>query len=61
MRRASSTKRSTKAAKVYKAKIASLTYEKAELRARIQSLTKDVVTHKSYLKHTLTAKARAED
>ena len=51
----------TKAAKAYKAKVASLTSEKAELRARIQSLTEDVVKHKSDLKHTSTAKARVED
>ena len=31
------------------------------MRARIQSLTEDVVTHKSDLKHTSTAKVRAED
>ena len=35
--------------------------ERAELRARIQSLTDDVLGYKSDLKHTLTAKARAED
>ena len=60
-RRASLTESPTKAAKAYKPKVASLTSEKAELRARIQSLTEDVVKHKSDLKHTLTAKARAED
>ena len=60
-RRASLTESSTKAAKAYKAKVASLSSEKAKLRARIQSLTYDVVKHKSNLKHTSTAKARAED
>ena len=60
-RRASLTEGSTKAAKAYKAKVASLSSEKAELRAWIQSLTEDVVKHKSDLKHTSTAKARAED
>ena len=60
-RRASSVESSTKAAKAYKAKVASLTSERAELRARIQSLTEDVVKHKSDLKHTSTAKARAKD
>ena len=55
------TKSSAKVAKAYKAKIASLSSEKAELRARIQSLTEDVVKHKSDLKHTSTAKARAEE
>ena len=60
-RRASSAESSAKAAKAYKAKVASLTSERAELRARIQSLTEDVVKHKSDLKHTLTTKSRAED
>ena len=48
-------------ARAYKAKVASLTSERAELRARIQSLTDDVLGYKSDLKHTSTAKARAED
>ena len=60
-RRASSVESSAKAAKAYKAKITSLTSEKAELQARIQSLIEDVVTHKFDLKHNSTAKARAED
>ena len=47
--------------KAYKAKVASLNSEKAEMRARIESLTEDVVIHKSDLNHTSTAKARAED
>ena len=51
----------SKAAKAYKAKVASLTFEKAKLRAQIQSLTEDVVKNKSDLKHTSIAKARAED
>ena len=60
-RRASLTESSAKATKSYKAKVASLTSEKAELRARIQILTEDVVKHKSDLKHTSTIKARTED
>ena len=60
-RRASSAKSSAKEAKAYKAKVASLISEKAELRALVQSLTEDVMTHKSDQKHTSTAKARAED
>ena len=55
------TESSTKAAKAYKAKVASLTSERAELGARIQSLTEDVVGYKSDLKHTSTTKARVED
>ena len=58
---ASSAERSAKAAKAYKAKVTSLISEKAEVRARIQSLTEDVMTHKSDLKHTSTSKASAED
>ena len=38
-----------------------MTSERVELQARIQSLTDDVLGYKSYLKHTSTAKARAED
>ena len=60
-RRASLTKSLAKAAKAYKAKVAFLTSKNAELQARIQSLIEDVVKHKSDLKHTSTAKARAKD
>ena len=60
-RRANSVESSVKAVEAYKAKVASLISEKAELRAQIQSLTEDVMTHKSDLKLTSTAKARAED
>ena len=52
---------SAKAARAYKAKVVSLTSERAELRARIQSLTDDVLGYKYNLKHTSTAKLRAED
>ena len=61
MRRASSAESSAKAVRAYKAKVASLTSERAELRARIQSLAVDVLGYKSDLKHTSTTKARAED
>ena len=47
--------------KAYKAKVASLTSEKADLRARMQRLAEDAVKYESDLKHTTTAKARAED
>ena len=50
-----------KAAKAYKAKVASLASERADLRARMQSLTEEAVKLKSDLRHTSTAKARAED
>ena len=48
---------SDKAVKVYKAKVTSLTSEKADLRARF-FLAKDAVKYESDLKHTITAKAR---
>ena len=47
--------------KSYKAKVASLTFEKASLRAQIKDLIEELVRHKSNLKHTLMARARAED
>ena len=60
-RRTSSTEGSAKAARAYKAKVASLTSERVELRARIQSLTDDVLRYKPDLKHISTTKARAKD
>ena len=48
-------------ARAYKAKVTSLTSERAELQAWIQSLTGDVLGYKSDRKHTSTARARAED
>ena len=59
--RASSTESSAKAVRAYKAKVASLTFKRTELRARIQSLTNDGLVYKSDLKHTSTAKVRVED
>ena len=60
-RRANFTKGSARAVKVYKAKVASLTSEMADLRARMHLLAEDAVKYESNLKHTTTAKARAED
>ena len=60
-RRASLTEGSARAVKFYKAKVSSLTSEKADLRAHIKDLTEELVKHKSDLKHTLVARARAED
>ena len=60
-RRASLAKSFAKAVKSYKAKVASLTFERAELRVRIQRLTDDVLGYKSDLKHTSTTKVRVED
>ena len=59
-RRASFIKHSPRAVKAYKAKVASLTSEKANLRALMQRLAEDSVKYESNLKHTMTAKARAE-
>ena len=60
-RRASLTEGSTRAAKSYKAKVASLTSERADLLARIRDLTEELVKHRSDLKHALTARVRAKD
>ena len=49
-----------KAAWVYKARVASLTYERTELRDRVKRMTEEAERLKSDLKHTLSARARAE-
>ena len=49
-----------KAARVYKARVASLTYERTELQERVQHMTEEVERLKSDLKHTMSACARAE-
>ena len=49
-----------KAARVYKAMVASLTSERAEWRDRVQRMTEDAVKLKSDLKHTTSAWAQAE-
>ena len=60
-RRASLTEDSAKAAKSYKAKVASLTSERASLQAQIRELTKELMKHRSDLEHASVARARAED
>ena len=60
-RRASLTERSAKAAKSYKAKVAFLTSERADLQAQIRELTVELVKHRSDLKHASVVRARAED
>ena len=52
--------RHVKAARVYKARVASLTSERTELQERVQCMTEEVERLKSYLKHTTSARARAE-
>ena len=60
-RRASLIEGSARAVKSYKAKVASLTSEKASLRAQIKDLTEELVNHRFDLKHTSTARVWAED
>ena len=60
-RRASLIEGSARAAKSYKAKVASLTFERAGLQAQIRELTEELVKHRSNLKHASVARARAED
>ena len=60
-RRTSLTDGSARAAKSYKAKVASLTFERAGLQAQIRELTEELVKHRSDLKHALVARTRAED
>ena len=44
-----------------KAKVASLTSERARLQAQIRDLTEELVKHRSNWKHASTARARVED
>ena len=49
-----------KAARVYKARVASLTSERTEMRDRVQRMSEEIVKLKSNLKHTTLARARSE-
>ena len=49
-----------KAARVFKARVIALVSERPEMRDRVQNMTKEVVKLKSDLRHTVTARARAE-
>ena len=49
-----------KIARIYKARAASFTSERAELQERVQRMTEEVERLKSDLKHTILARARAE-
>ena len=60
-RRASLTEGSVRAAKSYKAKVASLTSERAGLQAQIRELTEELVKHRSDLRYASVARARAKD
>ena len=52
---------SAKAVEAYKVEVTSLTSERDDLRAQVQHLSEDVAMHRSDLKHTVTAKLRAEE
>ena len=49
-----------KAARVYKARVASLTSKRAKLRDWVQSMTEEAMKLKSDSRHTLPARAQAE-
>ena len=49
-----------KATRVYKARVASLTSDRAKLRDKVRSMTEEAVKLQSDLKHTTSAHARAE-
>ena len=49
-----------KADRAYKARVAALTFERAEMRSQMQNMTEEAVKLKSDLRHTLMARARAE-
>ena len=52
--------RHMKITRIYKAKVASLTSERAELQERAQHMTEEIERLKSDLKHTSSARAWAE-
>ena len=52
---------SVRAVEAYRAEVASLTSERADLRDQVRRLTEDVMKYKSYLRHTLTGKSRAKE
>ena len=59
-KRASLNEGRAKAARAYKAKVDSLTSERAELQAQMQTMTEEAVKLKFDLRYTWTARARAE-
>ena len=48
-------------ARIYKAKVATLTSERSELQKRVQHMSEEMERLKSDLKHTSSARARAEN
>ena len=61
VRRVILTEGSARTVKSYKAKVASLTSERAGLQALIREMTEELVKHRSDLKHISVARAWAED
>ena len=60
-KRACFSKGSVRVVEAYKAKVASLTSERVDLQDQVRRLTEDVVKYKFDLRHTSTAKSRAEE
>ena len=52
--------RHVRIARIYKAKVVSLTFERAGLQERAQHMTEEIERLKSDFKHTSSARARAE-
>ena len=46
--------------RIYKVRVASLTFEWTELQELVQRMTEEAERHKSDLKHTISARARVE-
>ena len=59
-KRARLNKGHVKAARAYKARVASFTSERAELRARMHNMTEEAVKLKSDLRHPSMARVRAK-
>ena len=59
-KRARLNERHVKAARVYKARVAALISERAELRDQVLNMTEEAIKLKSDLRHTMTARARAK-
>ena len=60
-RRASLIEGSARATKYFKAKVASLTFDRVGLQAQIRELIEELVKHRSDLKHASVVRARVED
>ena len=56
-KRARSNEGHVKAARVYKARVSVLVFERVELRSQVKNMTEEVVKLRSDLKHTMSARA----